>query len=1132
MTEPKSLLIAPFTHHLLVPELGLNSVPPDPISSSSEASATLDPFTRTLWECHEYALKANKRTSLFSMKQLMADSYYIHVVKELHQPGHLERSGLQHSNPLMYLSIKNKFARNVRFMLFDIDPSKAKLAGLDVASVLAPLLYIVKREAMTLMSPTPEQCKRVIPISQVRPLLERLHREGNCRVVGIEKKVAQEYIGITRSTMRWFQNFCLTCKEHQPLNLRQNIVHPIRSLHARHRYIIDLIHMPDCNVPHEGTYRYIVSMVDHFSRYRWTAAIQEKYASVVLRELRQWWSMFGKPDILQSDNGPEFAAAELRELCNKWGVEKRRSRPYKPSTNGSVERANRDIEERLARWQTRNVGKTWVEGLVFITQAHNNCWTRCHNGKPCDALKMPPEPFRVAMLDDAAQQLFRDTVNNEEDRETDTEADRESALQGEEYDEDDEEGEDQDEDFLRSRRRGEVLESDDVDVDADMVGDDDQIHKEGLAFFMKYHKVDVSESESVASVNEGIANDRQKSGEPQQSLNHGPKPIAPTLPAVEQQRREEGKEEMKVEEKVKEEAKQALGKKRGEEAKKVSKGKAKFSRAVEESDGDSVVSAQHPLLGPAGNLPDEEGPPLDEMGIVLAGRLEGMRYPQWKRISQQIWERLGRFGVPAKGDCGVIAPLAAHQSFYLQGKSTSTITDAEILEQRSTAEAFLDKNLARIQGDPHLAVSVNEMRSTLRGLRIHVVIEYLWLYAMQHHINIYVIEVRVVREHVKKQTHSTFSVRLFTSDKLDLTTPIASDRPNTIAIYFHNIRDSGPAGSAQVVKKIGKSRVGKEMKSEGKEKEQRAENIPPVLGGMGHFECLVDKKSKASCWRTDDDIVKNVLQPALEESYRIAYLLSYTETWSRSHNRRIIADLPKISVGDLAMLMISDHMRKQSTYSSAVDGVGLRNMVVKVIAKRGNGTTGPTWYEVLSHHGVVRDWLLQQEFRVLGQDVDIQLRAREVTDSMRLDSAKVGLIQAWNFFLERRRMNHIEQMERQVSAAAEEVASASAEPLLEASSGNSDEGSVAPMKVEAEYGAKESAHFSPSIKPTLTLICCSCQQTINLAKGREPQVCVGLCQQPMHSSSGTCKGGREWVQVGNAGVCCSQACAALYLVVE
>jgi transposase InsO family protein len=53
----------------------------------------------------------------------------------------------------------------------------------------------------------------------------------------------------------------------------------------------------------------------------------------------------GTPLVLKSDNGSAFIAAELRELCAKWGVELLWSPPRTPRYNGSVETGMRWLKE-------------------------------------------------------------------------------------------------------------------------------------------------------------------------------------------------------------------------------------------------------------------------------------------------------------------------------------------------------------------------------------------------------------------------------------------------------------------------------------------------------------------------------------------------------------------------------------------------------------------------------------------------------------------------------------------------------------------------------------------------------------------------------------------------------------------
>ena len=365
-------------------------VDPDPLSTSSVWD--LDPFTQMLWKHHEDAVKRCNLKTLFGTKSLCPDSYYTHVVKEISQSGHLERSGLQERDPAMYNSIKLKVKRNARFFLFEMEP----VTGTQItSSTFVPMLHLVRREAVQEPRPTLEQCMRIIPIGQVRALLEKLHKDMNCRMMGIEKEVAEAYVGVPRDMMREYQQkYCKTCTEHQPRDHRLDHVTPIVSHWPRQRYVIDLIEMPEETVEGHGTFKYILTCVDHFSRKRWTQALQRKLASVVVLQLTTWWSEYGRPDILQSDNGMEFCAEEMKALCRQWGVRKRHSRPYKPSTNGSVERANRDIKQRLSRYRCEHPDQGWYQSLPQVTMAFNTCWSRVHNTSPDDVWTPPPRSHR------------------------------------------------------------------------------------------------------------------------------------------------------------------------------------------------------------------------------------------------------------------------------------------------------------------------------------------------------------------------------------------------------------------------------------------------------------------------------------------------------------------------------------------------------------------------------------------------------------------------------------------------------------------------------------------------------------------------------------------------------------------
>ena len=168
------------------------------------------------------------------------------------------------------------------------------------------------------------------------------------------------------------------------------------------------------------------------------------------------------------------------------------------------------------------------------------------------------------------------------------------------------------------------------------------------------------------------------------------------------------------------------------------------------------------------------------------------------------------------------------------------LSDVGILAEREKALDFLNRNERRVEASGF--VDLVELRPTISGLRTHVAVEYMWLYAMRYHVNIYLLQALVVNNKTLQEMLSTFSIRLFTPEKVSGNrAPIASDHPNTIAIYLHNIRDHED----------------KDKVSSQKEKQAiKADNNESISAhrvsnnGLGHFEYLVDPHTRASCWRT------------------------------------------------------------------------------------------------------------------------------------------------------------------------------------------------------------------------------------------------------------------------------------------
>ena len=95
------------------------------------------------------------------------------------------------------------------------------------------------------------------------------------------------------------------------------------------------IHVDFAGPFHGKTYLVIVD-----AHSKWPEVIEMKSATAasLIVELRRVFSVFGLPQQLVSDNGPQFISAEFEKFMKENGVKHVRSAPYHPSTNGLAER--------------------------------------------------------------------------------------------------------------------------------------------------------------------------------------------------------------------------------------------------------------------------------------------------------------------------------------------------------------------------------------------------------------------------------------------------------------------------------------------------------------------------------------------------------------------------------------------------------------------------------------------------------------------------------------------------------------------------------------------------------------------------------------------------------------------------
>ena len=90
-------------------------------------------------------------------------------------------------------------------------------------------------------------------------------------------------------------------------------------------------------------------VVDACSKYPEVVNMSNTTAIETVKVLRETFSRHGLPEMIVSDNGPQFTSDEFHKFCNMNGIYHRKSATYKPSTNGQAERIVQVLESAIAQ---------------------------------------------------------------------------------------------------------------------------------------------------------------------------------------------------------------------------------------------------------------------------------------------------------------------------------------------------------------------------------------------------------------------------------------------------------------------------------------------------------------------------------------------------------------------------------------------------------------------------------------------------------------------------------------------------------------------------------------------------------------------------------------------------------------
>ncbi len=193
-----------------------------------------------------------------------------------------------------------------------------------------------------------------------------LHETKGSGVRKLNILLREQYSGISRASVKNILDRSRRYQLHKATFRNKAIPKSIKAKAVQDRHQVDLVDMGEWRVKYgRVTYRYILTVIDVFSRYVWLRPLKGKHSLEISRHLEDIYSEHGLPKGIQHDRGKEFKGA-VKKLMDSLHVKRIQSSPYHPQSQGKVERSHCVLRKKIMYdlVQYQKGGVNWVKHLI------------------------------------------------------------------------------------------------------------------------------------------------------------------------------------------------------------------------------------------------------------------------------------------------------------------------------------------------------------------------------------------------------------------------------------------------------------------------------------------------------------------------------------------------------------------------------------------------------------------------------------------------------------------------------------------------------------------------------------------------------------------------------------------------
>ncbi|XP_014366187.2 uncharacterized protein LOC106717015 [Papilio machaon] len=225
--------------------------------------------------------------------------------------------------------------RSVSFMFNQSHSSKIKNEKierwrLELSNYKYDIIYRPGKENVTA-----DTLSRICASSTIRSLNELHTLLGHPGIVRMTHWVRSKNLPYSVDDIKRITSGCRICAEVKPRFVKKQGT-LIKATAPFERLNIDF----KGPLPSTTSTRYILTIIDEYSRFPFAYPCKDLSAATVMKCLKDLFLTFGSPQYIHSDRGSAFMSEELRSYLVLNGIACSRTTPYNPQGNGQVERLN------------------------------------------------------------------------------------------------------------------------------------------------------------------------------------------------------------------------------------------------------------------------------------------------------------------------------------------------------------------------------------------------------------------------------------------------------------------------------------------------------------------------------------------------------------------------------------------------------------------------------------------------------------------------------------------------------------------------------------------------------------------------------------------------------------------------